>query len=79
MIFGDGAADMSPGPFPPWEWHPSTVHFPIAFLVGAVALDLYAWWRGRADHARIATGLMAGCVVAGVAAAPRSRPTRRIE
>lgn len=57
------------GPFPPWEAHPATVHFPIAFLFGAVALDLYAWWRGRNDLARSATGLMAAGVVAGVAAA----------
>lgn len=56
------------GPFPPWEAHPATVHFPIAFLFGAVALDLYAWWRGRDDLARTATGLMAAGVVAGVVA-----------
>ncbi|MBX9624689.1 MAG: DUF2231 domain-containing protein [Gemmataceae bacterium] len=57
------------GPFPPWEGHPPTVHFPIAFLLGAVALDLYAWGRGRGDLARVATGLMAAGVVAGVVAA----------
>jgi uncharacterized membrane protein len=68
MIFGDGAADASPGLFPPWEAHPATVHFPIAFLLGAVALDVYAWWRGRADLARIATGLMAAGVITGVVA-----------
>ena len=56
------------GPFPPWEAHPATVHFPIAFLFGAVALDLYAWWRSRNDLARTATGLMAAGVVAGVVA-----------
>ncbi|MBA4064521.1 MAG: hypothetical protein C0501_12565 [Isosphaera sp.] len=59
----------SGGLFPPWEAHPATVHFPIAFLVGAVALDLYAWWRGRADLARVATGLMAAGVLTGVVAA----------
>lgn len=42
--------------FPPWEAHPATVHFPIAFLLGAVALDLYAWWGGRTDLSRIAPG-----------------------
>lgn len=68
-LFAHGATAPSPvGPFPPWEAHPATVHFPIAFLVGAVALDLYAWWKGRANLARIATGLMAAGVVTGVAA-----------
>ena len=57
------------GPFPPWEAHPTTVHFPIAFLLGAVALDLYAWRRGRADFMWVATGLMAAGVVTGVVAA----------
>lgn len=52
--------------FPPWEWHPATVHFPIAFLIGAVVLDLFAWWRGRADLARVATGLIAAGVVFGL-------------
>lgn len=56
------------GPFPPWEAHPATVHFPIAFLFGAVALDLYAWWKGRNDLVRTATGLMAAGVVTGVVA-----------
>jgi uncharacterized membrane protein len=31
----------------PWETHPTLVHFPIAFLLGAVPVDLYAWSRGN--------------------------------
>jgi len=69
-LLGHGAVGTTDaGPFPPWEWHPATVHFPIAFLIGAVALDLYAWWRERADLARVATGLAATGVVTGVVAA----------
>src|SRR5581483_9127681 len=69
FLFAHGETGSPGGPFPPWEAHPATVHFPIAFLVGAVALDLYAWWRARPDLARIATGLMAAGVIAGVVAA----------
>lgn len=46
----------------PWEVHPALTHFPIAFLLGAVALDLYVGWRDRPDLRRAATGLL----VAGV-------------
>lgn len=66
LAHGDGGS--SGGLFPPWEIHPATVHFPIAFLLGAVALDLYAWWRDRPDLARIGTGLMAAGVIVGVVA-----------
>lgn len=66
LAHGDGG---SGGIFPPWEAHPPTVHFPIAFLLGAVALDLYSWWKARPDLSRIATGLMAAGVIAGVVAA----------
>jgi uncharacterized membrane protein len=68
-LLAHGGTGPSGGAFPPWEWHPATVHFPIAFLLGAVALDLYAWWRARADLARTATGLMAAGVITGVVAA----------
>ena len=54
---------------PPWEWHPATVHFPIAFLLGGVALDLYAWRRGRADLGRAATGLLAAGTLLGLVTA----------
>jgi len=53
-----------------WEIHPSLVHFPIAFLLGAVLLDLYAWWRGAPGWDRVATGLLlAGVATAALAAA----------
>lgn len=68
FLFAHGEASPTGQLFPPWEAHPATVHFPIAFLVGAVALDLYAWWRGRPDFARVATGLMAAGVATGVVA-----------
>src|SRR5690348_16243428 len=35
----------------PWEIHPALVHFPIAFLLGAVAYDLDAWRRGDPGRA----------------------------
>lgn len=63
-----GEAGGPAGPFPPWEWHPATVHFPIAFLLGGVALDLYARRRGRADLGRAATGLLAAGTLLGLAA-----------
>lgn len=67
-LFAHGESAAFNGTFPPWEWHPATVHFPIAFLLGAVVLDLYAWWRGRADLARAATWLMAAGVAIGAVA-----------
>jgi uncharacterized membrane protein len=54
------------GPFEPWEIHPALNHLPIAFLLGGVALDLYAWGRGRPDLARAATGLFVAGVLTGV-------------
>ena len=69
-LFAHGnTGSPSGGLFPPWEAHPATVHFPVAFLIGAAALDLYAWWKARADLARLATGLMAAGVFTGVVAA----------
>jgi len=56
------------GPIQPWELHPAIVHLPIAFLLGGVALDLYAWWRGRPALAQVATGLLVAGVLAGAVA-----------
>jgi uncharacterized membrane protein len=54
----------------PWEYHPALVHFPIAFLLGAVLLDLYAWQQRDPAAARVATGLLlAGVATAALAAA----------
>lgn len=68
LLLASGAADPSGGTFPPWEAHPATVHFPIAFLLGAVALDLCAWYRGRIDLAHAATWLIAAGTVSGLLA-----------
>src|SRR5690349_6561212 len=64
-ILAPGEADLEP-----WELHPSLVHFPIAFFLGAILYDLYAWYRGDAGAARVATGLLwAGVGTAALAAA----------
>jgi uncharacterized membrane protein len=52
-----------------WELHPVLVHFPIAFLIGGVVLDLYAWRRGDLAPARVATGLLLAGVATGALAA----------
>ncbi len=52
-----------------WEFHPALVHFPIAFLLGGIVLDLAAWWRGREGWAQAATGLLIAGVASGVVAA----------
>jgi uncharacterized membrane protein len=51
-----------------WEIHPALVHFPLAFFLGGVALDLYDSRRPE-DPARVATGLMLAGVVTGTLAA----------
>lgn len=51
-----------------WELHPALVHFPIAFLLGGVALDLY----GRRSEPKVAAAtclLIAGLIAAAIAAA----------
>jgi uncharacterized membrane protein len=58
----------------PWEVHPALVHFPIAFLLAGVALDLFVWWRLRRLESppEVATGLLflkqlaTGLLIAGV-------------
>jgi uncharacterized membrane protein len=50
----------------PWEVHPMILHFPIAFLLGGVALDLYGWARGSAGAVRAANGLLVAGVLTGL-------------
>lgn len=56
------------GPFEPWEIHPALNHLPIAFLLGGVGVDLYAWWRGRPNLSQVATGLLVAGVLTGLLA-----------
>lgn len=53
----------------PWELHSALVHFPIAFLLGAIVLDFYAWVRARNELKRVVYGLLIAGVVSGVVAA----------
>jgi uncharacterized membrane protein len=52
-----------------WELHPILIHFPIAFLLGAVIVSAYAWRRGRLDLEKVATGLFLAGIVSGLLAA----------
>jgi uncharacterized membrane protein len=61
---GGGYGDN--GLFTPWEIHPVLIHFPIAFLIGGVLLDLWALRRPGFGWARTATGLLATGVVTGL-------------
>ena len=52
-----------------WEIHPAIVHFPIAFLIGAVCYDLYLWSRGQHGPSSMVNGLyITGVVTAALAA-----------
>ena len=53
----------------PWEIHAMLVHFPIAFWLGGVAVDLWNRWRKTIDLERLATGLLVAGVLSGVATA----------
>lgn len=54
----------------PWELHPVLVHFPIAFLLGGVAILLWARVRPNDSTNRLAAGmLLAGVITGWVAAA----------
>ncbi len=57
------------GPIEPWEFHPMLVHFPIAFLLAGVALDVYSRWRVRSDLSSVVNGLLIAGVLTGVFAA----------
>ncbi len=62
------AAPLTIAALPLWELHPPLVHFPIAFFLGAVVLDGYAWWRGHEGPARVATGLLVAGLATGLLA-----------
>lgn len=69
FLFAQSAGGLGANGFlTPWEIHPALVHFPIAFLLGGVVVGLYAWWRGRTDLERIATGLLIAGAVMGLIA-----------
>jgi uncharacterized membrane protein len=57
------------GPFEPWEIHPALNHLPIAFLLAAVALNLYVAWRGRPGLVQATLGLLVAGVLTGVLSA----------
>lgn len=49
-------------------WHPMAVHFPIALLIGAVALDAAALLSGRSGWHRTAYGLLVAAAVGAAVA-----------
>lgn len=53
----------------PWEFHPILVHFPIAFLLAGVVLDLVALRRPRETCTRSAGGLLLAGMISGRLAA----------
>jgi uncharacterized membrane protein len=53
----------------PWELHPVLIHFPIAFLLGGMLVDLIARIRPRELLTRVASGLLVAGVLSGIAAA----------
>ncbi len=57
------------GLFTPWEIHPALVHFPIAFLIGGVLLDLWAMRRPGSGWSRTATGLLLTGLLTGLVTA----------
>ena len=53
----------------PWELHPALVHFPIALLLSAIVVDLYAWLNKRNELERVVFGLLVAGGATGVIAA----------
>src|SRR5215475_5049206 len=53
----------------PWEIHPALIHFPIAFLIGAVVVELLARVRRSESMARVGAGLLVAGVGSGILAA----------
>src|SRR5262245_48601887 len=53
----------------PWELHPALIHFPIAFLLAGVVVELLARIRPRASFTRAAVVLFVAGVVTGIPAA----------
>lgn len=48
-----------------WEIHPALVHFPIAFLLAGVVLDLYAIGCRRPDLVPVASRLLIAGLITG--------------
>ena len=61
-------ADLLPGAQHLQNPHPLVVHFPIAFLTGAVLLYLLAWMTGRESVAWIALWLLSLGALGAIAA-----------
>jgi len=52
-----------------WEIHPSLVHFPVAFLLAGVLVDIIATVKRREGWARVGAGLLVAGVATGWLAA----------
>lgn len=52
----------------PWELHPALVHFPIALLLSAIAVDLYSWLRARNELERVVFALLVAGAITGIIA-----------
>lgn len=53
-----------------WEIHPAVVHFPLAFILAAAALDLRALITQRPRPDAVAAGLLLAGAITGLVAAP---------
>ena len=52
-----------------WELHPSLIHFPIAFLLGGVAVEFWAVFKKHPGATRTAAGLLLAGMILGWLAA----------